>query len=601
MRMKRKQPWVGLSICLIVLLPFLQKPVSAEFNPSDVAILTNTNSSGSMAVAKYYARQRGIPASHILELATSTKETISREEYEESIVQPIREALETKNLAAKVRVLVATYGIPLRVRAPRPAEQEATWLEDAKEWRKSSVGFLQELKKDIERIAVAFPASVHSNTSSQLSELNMDQRRIESLIQQVNQAVTEATHRIEQLKDANKRKIQERTLEKSIQRVNGLAGKVQFLRHFSQKTSGPGDIQLTNLRAQISSAEQVLSFLLEVQSEKGRERAYQVAQESFGVVGVIRFANQEIQRLSFTQADASVDSELSLVWWDRADMHPSGKQYNPLYAWYPAHIRQRGLRLPLMLVSRIDAPTPDLAKRMIDYAILAEQTGLTGKAYIDARGVDSKQLLSSGHYDRNMRMFAEGLKRISSYQVVLENTERRFSNPGDAPHVGMYVGWYRLRRYEDAFTFNPGAIGYHIASNEAVSLHNPSEPGWCKNALERGITVTLGSVTEPYLDAFPLPTEFFGLLLTGRYSLVEAYYLSTRYLSWQMVLVGDPLYNPWRGGQLAQKVKDSRFLKLQVLPVPPSDQGVLDPILARRTLQKERSKMLSRLSLDQKH
>ncbi|MFB3137030.1 MAG: TIGR03790 family protein [Nitrospirales bacterium] len=75
--------------------------------------------------------------------------------------------------------------------------------------------------------------------------------------------------------------------------------------------------------------------------------------------------------------------------------------------------------------------------------------------------------------------------------------------------------------------YNTGAIGYHIASGKAISLHNPSERGWWKNALERGITVTLGPTGEPYLDVFPPPTEFFGLLLTGRYSLIEIYYLST--------------------------------------------------------------------------
>jgi len=44
-------------------------------------------------------------------------------------------------------------------------------------------------------------------------------------------------------------------------------------------------------------------------------------------------------------------------------------------------------------------------------------------------------------------------------------------------HVALYVGWYRLRHYEDAFAFNLGAIGYHIASGEAVSIHNPQEKG----------------------------------------------------------------------------------------------------------------------------
>ena len=119
--------------------------------------------------------------------------------------------------------------------------------------------------------------------------------------------------------------------------------------------------------------------------------------------------------------------------------------------------------------------------------------------------------------------------------------------------MALYVGWYRLRQYEDAFTFRPGAIGYHMASAEAVSIHSASEPGWCKNALERGITATLGSIGEPYLDTFPEPIEFAALLMTGQYSLVETYYLTSRWVSWRMVLFGDPLYNPWKATPAAKR------------------------------------------------
>ena len=65
--------------------------------------------------------------------------------------------------------------------------------------------------------------------------------------------------------------------------------------------------------------------------------------------------------------------------------------------------------------------------------------------------------------------------------------------------------------------------------------------------LEEGITATLGPVSEPYLLAFPLPEAFFGLLLTGKKSLVECYYLTKPFNSWRMMLIGDPLYNPFSG------------------------------------------------------
>jgi hypothetical protein len=108
--------------------------------------------------------------------------------------------------------------------------------------------------------------------------------------------------------------------------------------------------------------------------------------------------------------------------------------------------------------------------------------------------------------------------------------------------------------------------------------------------LERGITATLGSVAEPYLDAFPEPLEFSALLMTGQYSLVEAYYLTSRWVSWRMLLVGDPLYNPWRNKPAAKR---SALTMFPLAPVAPSDQTFVDPLRTRdaRQLVRERSRI----------
>jgi hypothetical protein len=51
-------------------------------------------------------------------------------------------------------------------------------------------------------------------------------------------------------------------------------------------------------------------------------------------------------------------------------------------------------------------------------------------------------------------------------------------------------------------------------------------------------------VAEPYLSAFPNPEEFFLELIEGK-CLVEAFYHSQPFCSWQMMLIGDPLYTPF--------------------------------------------------------
>jgi uncharacterized protein (TIGR03790 family) len=87
----------------------------------------------------------------------------------------------------------------------------------------------------------------------------------------------------------------------------------------------------------------------------------------------------------------------------------------------------------------------------------------------------------------------------------------------------------------------PGSVGYHIASQECQTLKGNSNL-WCKKMLDNGITATIGPVGEPYVQAFPMPEIFFKYLAEGYLTLAESYIISLPYLSWKMVLVGDPLY-----------------------------------------------------------
>jgi uncharacterized protein (TIGR03790 family) len=85
-------------------------------------------------------------------------------------------------------------------------------------------------------------------------------------------------------------------------------------------------------------------------------------------------------------------------------------------------------------------------------------------------------------------------------------------------------------------------VGYHIASSECTTLKNSNSRVWCKKMLDNGIAATIGPVGEPYVQSFPVPEIFFNYLTEGYLTLAEAYLVSLPYLSWKMVLVGDPLY-----------------------------------------------------------
>jgi len=233
---------------------------------------------------------------------------------------------------------------------------------------------------------------------------------------------------------------------------------------------------------------------------------------------------------------ASVDSELTLLFAD-----------HPIRGWLPNPLFDTDIRPPMavrlphrgLLTARLDGPTPELAIGLAEKAIAAERAPPAGRAYFDARGLTTTQ------YAR----FDDALRRAyryflgSPFPPDLENTQKLYG-PGDCPDALLYYGWYRLGKFRDAFDWAPGAIAVHLASAEARSLHEGNY--WCPRLIADGVTATVGPVAEPYADAFPPADIFFRHLAEGQYTLVESYFLSLPHLSWRMVLVGDPLYRPFK-------------------------------------------------------
>ena len=247
----------------------------------------------------------------------------------------------------------------------------------------------------------------------------------------------------------------------------------------------------------------------------------------------------EIDWIKGKETDAALDNELSMVLFG---------PYYERYRWQPnqwnRHYKSPNGLILTVMVSRIDGPSPQIARGLVDKAISAENTGLRGFAYIDSRGIpDDKQPDSYGSYDQKIRNLAVLLRFRTNLPVKEEQSEKLFE-PNSCPRTAIYYGWYSLKRYIDSFEFMDGAIAAHIASFEAIDLRDPNSTEWVPSMLCHGVTATFGPVAEPYLTAFPDPEEFFLELIEGK-CLVEAFYRAEPFCSWQMMLIGDPLYRPF--------------------------------------------------------
>jgi uncharacterized protein (TIGR03790 family) len=249
---------------------------------------------------------------------------------------------------------------------------------------------------------------------------------------------------------------------------------------------------------------------------------------------------------------ASIDSEATLL--KIEDHRIDAWIANPLFL---VNIKNKTAvphpKEDILFVSRLDGPDPETVQRIIDDSLYAEEKGLYGKAYFDARSPKPEKVEGAySFYDSSIHIAADRIRKEALLPVVLNESDALFQ-PGEAPDAALYCGWYSLAKYIDAFTWKKGSVGFHIASSECSTLKNPSSKVWCLQMLKKGVAATLGPVGEPYVNAFPIPHMFFGILTSGRYPLVEAYFASLPHLSWQMLLVGDPLYKPFKARTASPK------------------------------------------------
>ena len=240
---------------------------------------------------------------------------------------------------------------------------------------------------------------------------------------------------------------------------------------------------------------------------------------------------------------ASVDSELSLV---RMADHPvAGWIANPYFLQFQTQ-KTAYSKAQVLMVARLDGPDEATVRRLIKDSLQVEKKGLSGTAYFDARWPqpqDQKNLQGYALYDNAIH---EASKMTPKVLPTVLNQQAALFQEGEAPNAALYCGWYSHAKYVDAFDWQQGAVAYHIASSECTTLKKEGSQVWCKRLLEEGVAATIGPVGEPYVQAFPFPQIFFGLLLDGDFTLAEAYFLSLPFISWKMVLIGDPLYQPFR-------------------------------------------------------
>jgi uncharacterized protein (TIGR03790 family) len=251
---------------------------------------------------------------------------------------------------------------------------------------------------------------------------------------------------------------------------------------------------------------------------------------------------------SMNTENASVDSELSLLY---SDMHTGrphplpGSVPNPFFGKRDTKFTHP--QFPIYLVTRLQAYDFPSVKGIIDRSLAAVNRG---KFVID---------LKSSSDDGGDEWLRTAAILLPKDRVILDESTKVLYNQKDV--IG-YASWGSndRNRHERFLHFQwlPGGIASEFVSSNARTFERPpdnwnisdwnSPKLWFARSPQtltgdlilEGATAATGHVDEPYLVLNPHPEYLLPEYYKGR-NLAESYYMSIRGLSWQNIVIGDPL------------------------------------------------------------
>ena len=249
---------------------------------------------------------------------------------------------------------------------------------------------------------------------------------------------------------------------------------------------------------------------------------------------------------------AAVDSELTLLYRDMHQGRPhtlNGMVPNPFFGKRDAKFAHPDF--PIYLVTRLAAYDFDGVKAIVDRALTATREGSNRGKFV----IDMKSSFNATGND----WLRDAALLLPKERVVLDESSTVLYGQTDV--IG-YASWgsndsNRHRRFL-GFKWLPGAIATEFVSSDGRTFRKPPDDWnisdwgspklWFAGSpqtmtadfLLEGATGASGHVAEPYLTMTPRPQFVLPAYYQGR-NLAESFYLGIPALSWQNIVIGDPL------------------------------------------------------------
>lgn len=280
---------------------------------------------------------------------------------------------------------------------------------------------------------------------------------------------------------------------------------------------------------------------------------------------------------------AGVDSELALLY-RRMSGFPApvpGRVSNPYFlAAASIDVAKRFTHrdYDIYLVTRLDGFTVEDVIGLIDRGMTPVRDG---RIVLDQQDKLVNRTGEDWLEHAAERLTAQG----QGGRVMLEKTVKGVR---DVDSVLGYYSWGsndpRNRERDFRLSFVPGALAGMFVSSDARTFKEPpadwkptddtDKAHWYAGTpqsligdlIRAGVTGVSGHVAEPYLQNTVRPEILFPAYLSG-FNLAEAYYLAMPALSWQNVIIGDPLCAPFRDHALGRQDTDPGLDERTGLPL----------------------------------
>ena len=263
---------------------------------------------------------------------------------------------------------------------------------------------------------------------------------------------------------------------------------------------------------------------------------------------------------------ASVDSELTLAYQDLLGVPRvlKGGSANPYFSnSVSGNLRRFSHReFPMYLVTRLDGYDLADVRALIDRGLSPSREG----RFVLDLSYDDNATGNNWLREAAIKLKEAG---IPESRVRLETTTAFLT--GEKEVLG-YTGWGSNDRSNHSRFLNNtwvnGALLVEFVSSDARTFERPpkkwtigkwedppesffagSPQSLIADYIHEGVTGAAGNVYEPYLGACVRPQILFPAYLRGL-NLAESYYAAIPLLSWQTVVIGDPLTSPFPGNPL---------------------------------------------------